>query len=159
MAQKLLDGAQIAAAGKKVGGETMPKRVWRRRFGKAERRPQAPHLPLGDARVQSFAAGADEQRAVAAQGMGAGGEIVVDGDDDDGQDRHQPLLAALAGDDHGFAFRRLAPVQGQGLADAQAAAVKHGEERRVAFADPRLAAQIGDGAERLQGLLFRQRLG
>jgi len=64
MAQQFLNGAQIAAAGKQMGGEGMAQRVRRRRRRQAEQRPQFSHLALDDAGIEPLAALADKQRPV-----------------------------------------------------------------------------------------------
>ncbi len=76
---------------------------------------------------------------------GAGGErqeraVGLDRAGRDGQDRDQPLAAALAADAQGVAERRVGLAQAQRLGDAQAAAVEQRHHRRVAGRHPRLGA-------------------
>ena len=91
--------------------------------------------------------------------MGAGGEIGCDALAHDAEHRHHALLVALAGDHHGVTDWRLAAVQRQRLADAQAATVKQRQQRRVALGDPGLAAEHAGALEGLARFRRRQRFG
>lgn len=94
--------------------------------------------------------------------IGADRAVSLDRLDDDGQQRHQPCLVALAGDTQ----RRRAGADivwrhVQRLGDAQAAAIEQGQHSRIARGDPgfimhlRLVADDGDGLGVRQR--FRQR--
>ena len=78
MAQELLDAAQVAAAGEEVGREGMAQRVRGRGIRQAERAAQRLDGELDDARRERAAAGADEQRALGRQRVGAEAQVCLD---------------------------------------------------------------------------------
>ncbi len=158
VAEQLLDGPEIAAAGKQVGGEAVTQRVRRRRLRQAQERPQPAHLPLHHAGIEGTAADADEQRGVGCDRMRAYRQIGAEGLADDGEHRHQPLLAALAGDHHGVARRHVLASQAQRLADPEAAAVEKREQGDVAERHPGGIAEIGGGLDDAAGVGDGERL-
>jgi len=125
MAEQFLDGAQIAAAGQKMGGEGVAQCMWGRRIGQAEGASQLLHLSLDDGRLQWATAGAAEKGLLIGQMVGA--DIAVTGDrlGNDAQERHDTGLAALALDAQrpraGF---DLAGKQAERFGNAQAAALE-----------------------------------
>ena len=96
VAEQLLDRAQIAAARQQVGGEGMAQRVRRRAVGQPERAAHPLHRKLHDARRQRPALGADEERPVGRQRIGAEAQIVLDRGAHRRDDRRRACLAALA---------------------------------------------------------------
>ena len=98
MAEQILDGAQVSAARQEMGGEGVAQRVRGRAVGQAERAAHNLHRQLHDARGQPPAFGADEQRAVGFQGIGAEREIVLDRLAHGRDDRRDARLLALADD-------------------------------------------------------------
>ena len=99
----------------------------------------------------------DEQRAIAGQGIGAGGDIGFKRLPHHGQHGDHPLLAALAGD-HKRLARHVAAVQAQRFVDSQAAAVQQREQRAVALADPGLIRPFLGSRQKVGGISFGQRL-
>src|ERR1700722_2133468 len=71
MAEQFLDRADVAAACQQVRGERMSQRVRRCCLGQAERAAQARHRQLDKARGEGATFGADEQRTVERQVIGA----------------------------------------------------------------------------------------
>ena len=159
VSQELLDGAEIAAIGQEVGGEAVAQRVRRRRLRQPQQGAQRAQPLLHDAGGKPLAAHADEQRTVGPEMMGAGGDIRCDALAHDVEHRHHALLVALAGDHHGVTLGRLAAVQRQRFAEAQAATVKQREKRRVALGDPWPAAELAGAFKDLARFRRRQRLG
>ena len=87
----------------------------------------------------------DEQPGVARQRIGAQRDISVDRLPHGRHQRHDPRLAALAGDPHRLAQRQHPCGQAHGLGDAQSRAVKQQQDRKVARAEP----IVGRGRSRL----------
>ena len=110
--------------------------------GRPRAQPQPAHLPLRHRRVEPAAAGADEQRRSRGAGVGAGGEVGLDRLADHRQHRHQPLLAALAGDDQrvaaGHVARGSAPAPRRCAGRSRRAAASSAWSRA---AEPRLVAE------------------
>ena len=113
VAEQFLDRAQIAAAAEQMRRETVAQRVRRRGVRQAQHAAQSLHLALHQARVERPTARPDKERAGLFEWIRAGGEIVVDRVAHRRQHRHMSLFLSLAGDDQGFAVRRL----GQGQAE------------------------------------------
>ena len=76
VAQQVLHGAQVGAAGQQVGGETVPQRVRRRIVRQAHRQAPGAHRLLHDGGVQPPAAGAEITVAEAAARRDAGAFIL-----------------------------------------------------------------------------------
>src|SRR5215207_5430435 len=128
VAQKLLDGPEIAAGAQKMGGEGMTQRVWRHAFGEAETAPYVTDALLHDGGIERAAAGADEEGLARTTGRQPGTSIAIDaqGVERLRQQRHEARLVALAGDGE-----RVAAGLQQVLDDAL------GEAERLADAQPR----------------------
>ena len=98
VAQKLLDGAQFAAAREQVRGEGVAQRVRRRGLGQAERAAQLRDRQLDDARRQRAAPRADEQRPLRREMIRAELQVVLDRAPHRRDRRDGADLSALAGD-------------------------------------------------------------
>src|SRR6185437_9164750 len=93
----------------------------------------------------------DEKRSLRRQLMRTGGEIIADRFHDHGQDRHEPRLAAFAGDgDRAGLCRSRAARKAERFADAQAAAIEQHQNREVALALP---GPRGDGGGFIERVL------
>ena len=100
--------------------------------GRLSARAQLAHLALDDRRLQRPAARAAKQQALRIEMVGAEPPVFGDGLVGDGKHRHQPRLAALAGDaDDGVALAgKIAGGEPERLGDAQAGAVEQASARR-----------------------------
>ena len=157
MAEECLDRPQVAAPTQKVGREAVAQRVRGGAFREAEMAPQLAHAALDEAGIEAPAAGADEERADCGDGVGTGGAVFGDRFADHGQERHQPLLAALAADQQRFGVGgNVALGQAQGLADPQARAVEQQKNGGVPFGDPVRRRQVGNRFRRRPGLGDRE---
>jgi hypothetical protein len=122
----------------------------------AEARAQLRHLSLHLASAQGLAAQPDEKRSLRRQLMRTGGEVIADRFHDHGQDRHEPRLAAFAGDgDRAGLCRSRAARKAERFADAQAAAIEQHQNREVALALPGPRGDGGGFVERVLRLFDR----
>src|SRR5258708_36714759 len=98
VAQELLDAAEIAAAREQVSCEAVAERVRRRGLGQAQERAQPLHLALNQARIERPAPHAHEEWTLCSQTMRAECQILGDSLAHRREYRHEPCLAALAGE-------------------------------------------------------------
>src|SRR5690606_12456234 len=94
------------------------------------------HRLLYDGRIEALAARAIEQRRAGRDGIRAEFHIGRDGLAHDGQDRHDALLAALAGNPQAVAPGYVLAVQPQRFAQAQPGTPEQGQDRGVARLQP-----------------------
>ncbi len=98
VAEKFLDGAQIAAPPQQMRREGMAQRMRRRCIRQVERRAHLFHLALDDRRVERTTARAAKQQTLRVEMVGAEPSVFRDRLLRQWQHRRQPRLAALSGD-------------------------------------------------------------
>ena len=159
VAQQFLDRPQIAAAAQKMRREAVAQRVRGGGLRQAERAAQHRHLALHQARRERPAAGADKERAVGRQRIGAGGEVIGDRLPHRRQvpARSRCLLPLPVIVDL-LALRRLGARQAERLGNAQAAAVEQGQHGDVALGLPGAGDEAVGRLDQFGGVGHRQRL-
>ncbi len=105
MAEQFLQAAQVGAAGQQMRRKAVAQRVRRRAFGEAQARARALHRAADDRRRQWPSPLSAEQRRVGGEVVGAQSDIGMDALAYRGQQRHDPRLAALAGNAQRLAER------------------------------------------------------
>ncbi len=125
-----------------MGGERVPEGVRRGAVGKAQPAAQPLHQRLGVARAEGAAPAGAEHRLVGPEHERQFCGVGVHGLGHRRQDRCDAGLGPLAQHPQGGPQRDIAPLERQGLRDAQAAAVEQGQQRRVAGRLPVLPVRI-----------------
>ena len=150
-----MDGAKVCPGPQQMGGERVAKGVGRGAVGQAQSAAKALHQGLGMARTIGSAALGPEQGLFGGQLERHLGQIDLYRLGDRRQDWNDAGLAALAGNAHRALQRRIGEGQGQGLGNAQAAAIEQGQHGAVARHLPRLVLQIAGGLlDQTEGLIL-----
>lgn len=136
MTEQGLDGAKVCAIGQEVRCESMAQGVGCCGFGQAKCAAHRLNSALDHARIERPAAGAAKEWTRIRETVGAGGGIGINRLAHSWDQRHEPYFAAFAFDAQlrrGWRFRTR---QRQGFGDAQARAIKQGENGSVTCTYP-----------------------
>ncbi len=126
-----------------MGRETVAQRMRRDPIAEAEPHPCRLHRAADHLGGQRAATGAAKQDFSRSGSIGAQRDISLDRFPNRAQQRHDPGLGALAGDDQRIAERHYIPGQRHRLADPQTGAIEQQQHRLVARGNPRLGGGLG----------------
>jgi len=161
MTEQLLDRPQIRAARQQMRREGVAQRVGCDALGKPEADPQPTQQCRRHRGMQAAAAHTDEERPVGLARIRAAAQIGVERAGNNRQHRHFALAAALAPHPEVRqplrAYRQIAAVEPERLADPEPAAPEQQQKRPVARHDPPGGALAGHGPEQVERLILAHR--